>query len=95
MKKAIILTVLSVVVLVCIGAAIVVNQNRKDNVAQSPTVKSLQAQLKASQDVQQEHDATNTAALHNAGTEIVSLTQVNTTLCTQIKTAHLVQPLCK
>lgn len=41
-----------------------------------------------------EHDAVNAAALTAANTQVATLNSQKVTLCTQIKTAKLSQPLC-
>lgn len=95
MKKLSVLAVLIAVVLVCLSVAIVVSSDRKSKVAQSPTVKALQTQLKLEQDVRLQHDATNAAALHNAGAEIVSLTNQKVSLCATLKANKLTSPVCQ
>lgn len=92
MKTRLLILAALVVILVCTCVAIVVSNNRK--APADPRVKSLQTQLKKSQDVQKQHDAVNTTAIKNAGDQIILLTNDKNTLCTQIKAAKLPQPLC-
>lgn len=90
MKKQLVILVAIIIVLACSSVAIVRSNDRKAQAAVTTTsqVKSLQAQLARVQAVQALHDQANTAAIKNAGNEII-------TLCAQIKGAKLVQPLCQ
>lgn len=96
MKKQLAILAALVVIFVCLSVAIVYSNDRKatNSVATTSQVKSLQAQLQRAQAVQTLHDQANTAAVKNAGDQIITLTAQKVTLCTQIKNARLVQPIC-
>lgn len=89
MKKHLILIGACVVVLLCLGYAVSVSNGRQANAQAAQS-----SQVKKAQDIVKQHDAVNAAALKNAGDRIIQLTQDKVTLCNQIKTAKLVQPLC-
>lgn len=96
MKKQLVVLAALVVIFVCLCLAIVYSSERKTELqaAKTSEVQKLTSQLKSAQDEQKLHDATNTKNLQNAGAQIITLNQQKATLCTQIKTARLIQPLC-
>lgn len=96
MKKQLTVLGVLIIIFVCLCVAIVYSNDRKttNDVATTSQVKSLQDQLQRVQTVQTLHDQANTATVKNAGEQILTLQQQKTTLCTQIKNARLVQPLC-
>lgn len=97
MKKQLIILTAAVVVLVCTTTAIVASADR-DNVAQAAQTSEVQkarAAQKKAEDTLRSHDNVNAANIKNAGDEILELKTKTATLCAQIKTAKLVQPLCQ
>jgi uncharacterized protein YxeA len=90
MKKQLILLSVLVTILVCLSIAIVYSNDRqaRQQAIKTSEVQKLQATLK-------QHDQVNETALKDAGSRILTLTQEKATLCTQIKGAKLVQPLCQ
>lgn len=89
MKKQLLLIGTCVLVLLCLGYAVVISNDRQTRVQAAQS-----SQVKKAQDTLKQHDAVNQAALKNAGDRIVQLQGDKATLCAQVKAAKLVQPLC-
>lgn len=88
--KITIFVIASILIVVgCTGVAIVEYNNHK--ITKTAAVNSAVEQANATLKL---HDAVNATNLANATTQITTLTTQKTVLCTQIKGAKLVQPLC-
>jgi hypothetical protein len=97
MKKQLVVLAALVAVLVCLSVAIVYSNDRNGrvNAVTTTRVKVLEDQLTREQAVSALHDQANTANMKNAADQILKLQTDQKTLCTQIKAARLVQPLCQ
>ena len=87
---------LSLSIIVLLGL-LVIATHRYDNRARPAKLVTVEEALGAEKEAKQtmrEHDAVNAAALLNANNQITTLTSHKATLCQQIKTAKLPQPLC-
>lgn len=84
-----------VIALSCVAIVYSNDHQARLNAAKTSEVQNLQKQLKDAKEDLRVHDATNTAALHNAGQQILTQNQKIATICFQVKTARLLQPLCK
>ena len=59
------------------------------------TVQQAENRRRAAEQQLREHDAVNTAAINNANKQLSELLGQKNTLCAQIRTAKLAQPLCQ
>lgn len=90
MKKSIFIVVSLLIVLACFSVAVVEYHNHK--VTQVAAVNSA---VKTANDTLRVHDAVNARNMLLANNQIVTLQNQKATICVQVKTAKLVQPLCQ
>lgn len=96
MKKQLAVLAALIVVLVCLGIAVIYSNDHRAKLAAAQTsqVQGLKKQLLTLQQEQTLHDQVDVANLKNASDQIINLTQQKTALCIQVKAARLTQPLC-
>lgn len=93
MKKYVVIVLSLIVVLGLLSIAVYKYENRPKPKPGETLQQAVAAQAKAEKTMKQ-HDMVNTVIMNNANSQIAALTAQKSTLCTQIKTAKLPQPLC-